>query len=275
MTDELRSFRFGVVVAGPPDGDRWLDQARRVESLGYATLLLPDTLSTPSPFVALASAAAVTNTLRVGTWVLAAPLRMPGVVVRDTATLHALSGGRFELGLGAGRPGGDGDGPPLGATWGSPGERVDRVAQTLAAVHERLGDTVPLVLAGAGPRMLALAGAYATSLALPVPPLATVTEVADLASRARAATGKQCADLELGLQLVGVGDVVSPYVARRLHLSGADLRDRGVAGWVPKDPSAAVDTLRSLQEETGVSYLTVPIEVSEMMAPVVAALAGG
>lgn len=275
MSGAPRSFRFGVVVAGPPDGAGWLDQARRVEALGYATLLLPDTLLTPSPFVALASAAAVTSTLRVGTWVLAAPLRMPGAVVRDTVTLHGMSGGRFELGLGAGRPGGERDAPSLGASWGSPGERVDRVAQTLAAVRERLGDTVPLVLAGAGPRMLALAGAYAASLALPVPPLATVTEVAGLASRAREAAGERGADLELGLQLVGIGDAVSPYVARQLHVSGADLRDRGAAGWVPKDPSAAVDTLRSLSAQTGVSYLTVPVDVAETMAPVVAALAGG
>lgn len=272
MTTAQKPFRFGVVVGGPSDGAGWLDQARRVESLGYATLLLPDTLFTPSPFVALASAAAVTATLRVGTWVLAAPLRMPGAVVRDTVTLHEMSGGRFELGLGAGRPGGERDAPPLGVTWGSPGERVGRVEETLAAVRERLGDAVPLVLAGAGPRMLGLAGKYAASLALPVPPLATVAEVADLAARAREAAGERGDALELGLQLVGVGDTVSPYIARQMQVTGDDLRERGAASWIPGDPSAAADALRGLREATGVSYVSLPIDFVDAVAPVTAQL---
>ena len=267
-------FRFGVVVGGPPDGAAWVDQARRVESLGYATLLLPDTLFTPSPFVALASAAAVTTTLRVGTWVLAAPLRMPGAVVRDTVTLHELSGGRFELGLGAGRPGGERDAAPLGVVWGSPGERVGRVAETLAAVRERLGSSVPLVLAGTGPRMLGLAGAYAASLALPVPPLATVAEVAGLATRARTAAGERGAHLELGLQLVGIGDEVSPYIARQLQVTGADLRERGAASWLPSDLGAAAEALQALRAATGVSYVSLPIELAETLAPIAAGLAG-
>lgn len=274
-TPGSRPFRFGVVVGGPNDGVGWRDQARRVESLGYATLLLPDTLFTPSPFVALAQAAAVTSTLRVGSWVLAAPLRTPGAVVREAATLHELSEGRFELGLGAGRPGGERDASPLGVSWGSPGERVDRVEQTLEAVRERLGDAVPVVLAGAGRRMLALAGRYAASLALPVPPLATLAEVADLATRARAAVGDRGDRLELGLQLVGVGDSVSPYIARQHQVSGSDLRDRGAVGWLPDDPGSATEALQRLREATGVGYLTVPVELAGTLAPVVAHLTGG
>src|SRR5207244_4470916 len=53
----------------------WTDCARRVEALGYSTILHPDTLSTPSPIPMLAAATAVTTTLRVGTWVLCDPLR--------------------------------------------------------------------------------------------------------------------------------------------------------------------------------------------------------
>lgn len=86
------------------DAREWSETARRLESSGVSTLLVPDTTGTPSPFIALAAAAAVTTELRVGTWVLAAPFRTPAAVVRETAALQWISAGRFELGIGAGLP---------------------------------------------------------------------------------------------------------------------------------------------------------------------------
>ena len=52
----------------------WADRARSIEQQGWTSLLVPDTRWTPSPFPALAVAAAVTSVLRVRTWVIAAPL---------------------------------------------------------------------------------------------------------------------------------------------------------------------------------------------------------
>ena len=61
-----RPFRFGVVATpqGPPE--QWLATARRVEQLGYSTLLMPDGLQLLAPFPSLAVAASATTTLRVG-----------------------------------------------------------------------------------------------------------------------------------------------------------------------------------------------------------------
>ncbi len=71
-----RPFRFGVVAAQAPTGEEWLDRARRIESLGYATLAVPDGLRhTFAPFPALAAAAAATRSLHVGTYVLANDFR--------------------------------------------------------------------------------------------------------------------------------------------------------------------------------------------------------
>src|SRR5215469_18268721 len=96
-----RPFRFGVVAAQAPSGEAWLAKARRVEELGYSTLLMPDRLVGPilSTTPALAAAAAATRSLRVGTYVLANGLRNPGRLAREVATLDCVSGGRFELGL--------------------------------------------------------------------------------------------------------------------------------------------------------------------------------
>jgi alkanesulfonate monooxygenase SsuD/methylene tetrahydromethanopterin reductase-like flavin-dependent oxidoreductase (luciferase family) len=118
-----REFRFGVVAGKTASGAEWAATARRAEELGYDTLLVPDTLHTFAPFPALAAAAAATTTLRVGSYVLSAPNRPPGLVAWETETLQQLSDGRFELGLGAGRPGAEGDAAALRRRNGSTGSR--------------------------------------------------------------------------------------------------------------------------------------------------------
>src|SRR3954451_25085630 len=128
------TFRFGVVAATARTGAEWTGTARRAEQLGYDILLVPDTLHTLSPFAALAAAAASTTRLRVGTYVLSAPNRTPEHVAWETRTLQLLSGGRFELGIGGGRPGADRDAATLGGAFGPPGERLGRGGGTRPAL---------------------------------------------------------------------------------------------------------------------------------------------
>jgi len=124
-----RAFRFGVMAPQAASGEEWVERARRFESLGFSTLLMPDTLGpTLAPMPALAAAAAATRSLRVGTYVLANDMRNPVLLARETATLDLVSNGRFELGLGAGRPGAEEDNRKLGIPWESAGTRVSRLA---------------------------------------------------------------------------------------------------------------------------------------------------
>ena len=167
-----RTFRFGVVAGLRGPASTWAGAASRFEDDGYSTMLVPDTLWTPSPFLALAAAAFGTTTLRLGTWVLASPLRSPAEVVRETKTLQELSGGRFDLGIGAGRAGGERDAEALGRPWGPAGARVAQVEATLAAVRAGVDPAPGIVLAGSGDRMLGIAGRLADTLALPTPPTA-------------------------------------------------------------------------------------------------------
>jgi alkanesulfonate monooxygenase SsuD/methylene tetrahydromethanopterin reductase-like flavin-dependent oxidoreductase (luciferase family) len=183
-----RAFRFGVVVGGPASGEEWSRTARHVEALGYAALLLPDTTYTPSPFPALAAAAAVTTTLHVGSWVLAAPFRSPAAVVRETSALQLLSGGRFELGIGTGRPDAAREAELLGEAWGSAGDRIARLVDVVTAVREQVSPVPPVVVAGAGPRVLA-APHGAETVALALPPTASLEDVARAADLARQLAG--------------------------------------------------------------------------------------
>ncbi|MCA1832960.1 MAG: TIGR03621 family F420-dependent LLM class oxidoreductase [Actinomycetota bacterium] len=101
-----RPFRFGAAIdadESDPSGRAWRDRAKRIEDLGYATLLIPDHfVTTFSPVPALAAACAATSTLRVGTMVFDNDFRYPALLAKDSATLDVVSDGRFEVGIGAG-----------------------------------------------------------------------------------------------------------------------------------------------------------------------------
>ena len=99
----VHPFRFGVTMSRAASAEAWVASARRAEELGYDILLMPDHLGSQlSPIAALTAAAAATTRLRVGSYVFANDYRHPLVLAREAATLDWLSGGRFELGLGAG-----------------------------------------------------------------------------------------------------------------------------------------------------------------------------
>ena len=92
-------FRFGVNLRAADSRADWIEKARRVEDLGFSTLLVPDHLAELlPPLPALVAAASATSTVRIGTFVLNNDFRHPVLLARDAATLDLLSDGRFELG---------------------------------------------------------------------------------------------------------------------------------------------------------------------------------
>src|ERR1700745_151499 len=99
----MRPFRFLATVDGYPRFAELTSLARKAEAVGCSTFVVPDHLIGQYPAIPLlAAGAAATERLRVGTFVLNACLRHPAVLAQDLATLDVLSGGRLEIGLGAG-----------------------------------------------------------------------------------------------------------------------------------------------------------------------------
>lgn len=137
------------VQAAAGEARAWTDLARRCEDLGVRALLAPDHPGdSPSPFVALAAAAAVTHELRLGTYVVNAGVREPIHIATDAATLDLLSAGRAEVGLGAGHTPAEWE--MIGRERPSPAERVRRLIRVAAAVRHLLeGQTVPAADVGA------------------------------------------------------------------------------------------------------------------------------
>src|ERR1700743_1930773 len=101
-----RPLRFGVVAPIGTELPAWRDQVRRIADSGYSTLLMPDVQQwETAPGPTLAVAATLAGDLRVGTWVYASPLRPPWNVAWEAHSLSVLTEGRFEMGIGTGRPG--------------------------------------------------------------------------------------------------------------------------------------------------------------------------
>ena len=112
-----RPFRFGVVAPIATDLPTWRDRVRRIADSGYSTLLMPDVPRwQPAPGPTLAVAAALAD-LRVGTWVYASPLRPPWMMAWEAHSLSVLTDGRFEMGVGTGRPGIEDELRELGRPW--------------------------------------------------------------------------------------------------------------------------------------------------------------
>lgn len=302
-----RAFRFGTVAAFAPDAKAWTGLARRAEELGFSTLLCPDTVSTLSPFTALTAAACATSTLRLGTYVLAAPYRTPATVAWESASLDMLGAGRFELGLGAGRPQSEADSARLGMPFGTAGERIGTVVKTIEAVNARFADPVeqqtgsetgsgsgsgspgadrqpdavrgiqrprpPILLACSGPRLLRLACEVADIVALGLPPRSTDEDLAAKADELRAVSAADFERLELTINIALVGDRFPPWAAQWFEADPQELLRTGAITALNGTPRQMADTLLRRRDRTGVSYITVNSMFAEQFAPVIELLA--
>src|SRR5512144_2211251 len=93
---------FGAGLGRHHIRDDVLTAARDAEAAGFDVLNAPDHLGNTAPFAILAAAAAVTERIRLRTYVLDVYFWNSALLAREVATVDALSGGRLELGLGAG-----------------------------------------------------------------------------------------------------------------------------------------------------------------------------
>ena len=179
-----RPLRFGLHTALPRGAD-FGAFAASVEEAGFDALTIPDHLvASVSPFAGAMAAATATQRLHVGTLVLNNDFRHPVATAREATTIAAVSGGRFELGLGAGHMKSEYD--AAGLRFDSGATRVDRLIESVDVIRPLLrgepvdadgahyciraqpgelvaaaGVDVPLLVGGNGTRVLTLAGRVA------------------------------------------------------------------------------------------------------------------
>jgi probable F420-dependent oxidoreductase len=176
-----RPFRFGFQLSGEHEADP-IATARRAEELGFDVVLVSDHIGPGlAPMTTLAAIATATDRIRLGTFVLNNDMRNPLQLAWEAVSLDRLSGGRFELGLGAGHT------PQEYATTGIPMDpaaaRKARLVESLrvlrpllsrtgegddgpGAVGRPVQDRVPLLVGGNGASLLGAAGELADIIGL-------------------------------------------------------------------------------------------------------------
>lgn len=265
-----RPIRFGVVAPLMSDLPTWRDRVRRIADSGYSTLLVPDfPLTQPAPGPLLATAAALTD-LRVGTWVYASPFRPAWLTAWEAHSLSLLTDGRFEMGIGTGRPGIEDELREKGVPGvPPPSERLAQIRDTVTRLREfdGPGRHTPVAMAVIGPKARALAAEVADTVTFVLgdQPRGEVERLArDFRHRE---------DIELALAVPVIGDAVAPHMAPP-DTDTAALHAADAVTALPDDPAAAAEEIQRRHEEIGFSYFVFGADFAERFAPVVADLAG-
>ncbi|MEU0542705.1 LLM class flavin-dependent oxidoreductase [Nocardia sp. NPDC005978] len=265
----VKPFRFGVVAPLMGDVATWRDSARRIADLGYSTFLVPDfPLTQPAPAPMLATVAADTG-LRVGAWVYASPFRPPWMTAWEAHSLSLLTEGRFEFGIGTGRPGIEDELRDKGLPVVRPAERLAEIGATIAALRELDGPGLhtPVTMAVLGPKARALAAEIADTVTFALGPQPRA-EVARLAADFR-----DRPDIELALAVPVVGDAVAAHMGPP-DTDPAALRAVDAVTVLPADPVAAAEEIQRRREEMGFSYFIFGAAEAGRLAPLVAELTG-
>lgn len=312
-----RPFRFTASMPGlDRPVARWRDEIRRIEDLGFDSVSVSDHFTggwAMDPLVAMTVAAEATTRLRVLGLVFCNDFRHPVLLHKSLANLDVFSGGRVEIGLGAGWLRTDHD--AAGLPFDPPGVRVARLAEAIEVLvglfgdkpvsftgrHYRIGELdglpkpvqrphPPLLVGGGSRRILELAGRYADivginpRLAPDVDPLAAVAEMGperfarkvEWARSAASAAGRDPERLEFQLRMFDVR-VTHRGVTHRSTSSHARLADATTLAASPAvlhgDVDECVDRLVALRERYGINYLHLGGNL-DAAAPIVARLAG-
>lgn len=305
----LRPFRFGLILdSRTATRDGVVGLARRAEAAGIGVLLGTDHLGRWAALPLLQSAAEATR-LRIGTFVLNNDLRHPAVLAQELTTIDAITGGRLEIGIGAGWNRVEYD--AAGLSFDPPAVRVARMQASLRMLKQAMGEGridhpgddaypamhqrdlptsvqrphPPFMVGGGGPRVLRLAAREADIVGLDPRSLpgggADPTDVTEAAidrkvGWIRAAAGERLAELELNIALF---ELDRDFRQRR---GPPPQRAHGISeDELPRSPHFLVgdteemaDTLVARRERWGISYLALRPDHLAVMSPVIERLAG-
>jgi probable F420-dependent oxidoreductase len=302
-----KPFRFGVAIGGAASGDALKALARRAETLGYNILLVPDHHYAPAPFTMLATLAAATSTIRIGSQVFGNDFRNPVHLAREMAVLDQFSGGRVQIGLGTGYI--PVDYLQLGIPQVDPKVQVGRFEEAVTLLKQYFtqeevnfsgkyytvsglkGSTVhlqkphpPFYLGASrdGKRMARIAAREADSVGLNN---GTTEDIQQRVRRLREAAPERFESLELATMVFVVA--VTPAREQAAQGIAANLQGRGrdTVALTPEQvldsmqylvgtEDQIVETLQERRELLGISYIQVMAGDMEKFAPIVARLAG-
>jgi probable F420-dependent oxidoreductase len=316
-------FSFGLQAYTAESPAQWRELARMAEDLGYRSFHLADHYLGGGPALdaanhppqnvaavpAMAIAAEATSTIKIGCRVLCVDYHHPVVLAKEMATIDWFSGGRTEIGLGAGWIASEYD--AMGIALDRPGVRIERLEETVGLfraaftgellevagshVHAvgfnaapALAHVPPIMIGGGSPRVLRLAGRIADIVSINFDNSAGKIGPAGVGSGTQAGTTDKVAwirdgagerfgeiEIEIGAYFTVVTDdapTVRAGFGQMFGLSADDIaaHPHCLMGTVEE----ICDILEERRETYGISYVTVGAPNVAAFAPVVARLSG-
>jgi|TARA_B100000530_G_scaffold306516_1_gene230580 probable F420-dependent oxidoreductase len=318
-----KPFRFGIQSYSADSPEEWREMARKAESLGFSSFHLADHYIGEGPALtaanhpvqnlaaipALAVAAEATQTIRVGCRVFCCDYHQPVVLAKEVATIDWFSGGRLELGLGAGWV--ETEYEAMGIAMDRPGVRIDRMVETLELVRQHYsGDQIevlgqhvsasgfsgaptmdrvpPIMIGGGSKRVLGIAGREADIVSInfnnsagKIGPEGVGSGTVDGTSQKiewiRAGAGERFNELEIeiGAYFTVVTDHRDAVQGEFAKLFGLDVSDIANHPHCLIGPvEELVEKIQQRREELGINYVTFGGAVIDDVAPIVEALSG-
>jgi probable F420-dependent oxidoreductase len=270
-----RDFRFGFGLHAAQRQSSVQDWARRAEGMGYDVLHVPDHLRAPAPFPTLMTAAAATETLHVGTFVLNAGFYKPALLARDVTAMRDLTGGRLELGLGAGYVKEEFEAAEI--PFPTARQRVDYLQHLVEYLGEHAAD-VPILIAGNGNRLLTIAAqrAHVIGLTGGDPGSDGGDPLAERIAFVRNAAAERFDELELNIAITAMpiddSGIPDLSITRRFLPDLTDEQLLRTPGVLSGSTSDIADEIRRYRDTYGVTYIIVQQPHAEAFAKVIALL---
>jgi probable F420-dependent oxidoreductase len=258
-----RRMRLGLTLPGQGPVSELIDQTRRAEQLGFDVVLLIDHLGFAAPLPPLVAMAAAAPRMRVSNLVLNASFYRPALLARDLASVDSATGGRLEIGLGAGYV--EAEFLAAGLPFLKPAARLQLLKEHIIAIRRQLSDPgntppsvqrpPPIMVAGMGDRMLAMAAQHADIVA--VGGIGGEAAVAERAAYILNQAGVHADDVELAFSFfqVSLDDPSDLSVIRQVAPDASEVDLRNAATLLDGTVTAAVDRVQRLRE-ANFSYFT-------------------
>lgn len=311
-----RPFRFGM-LSGAGDPQTWHRDVARAEDDGYSTIVVTDHLDLSGAHVtrlswlpAFADALARTSRLHASVMVANQDFRHPAVLAREVTTIDRLSGGRIELGLGAGWT--EAEYTWSGISFDPAGTRVERLSEYATVVRglttsgpktfsyqgkhftvtempvdpAPTGGHIPIMIGGAKPRVLSIAANLADIVNVNTLRDSGPADVvlSEKVGWIKAAAGDRLAEIELAMSVPVVAGGPGAPVAELERAVARDPFARMLASRMPIEAlasaalslagttAAIVERLHEWRERHGISYFVIPATAADVMAPVLRSL---
>ena len=309
-----RPFRFAAAIPNPERGDHFLEAVRRAESQGYTDFAIFDHFSASfAPIAGLTAAAMAAPSMRVSCTVFDNDFRHPAVLAKEMATLDQLTGGRVDVGIGAGWLKSDYD--QTGIPYDRPGVRINRMEEAIAIMRglwdggpvdfrgehysisgmeghpKPVQRPLPIFIGGGGKRMLTIAAREAHIIGVhvrlgPTGGEETSTDpgarLAEKIQWIKDAAGDRFAEIELAIQLFAVA-IVDSEAERQTEAE----RIAAASGIMLLTPDLVLDSpyhligsedeisqaLQNLRENFGITHFTV-FRNLDRFVPILARLSG-